>query len=179
MTRRRLGLLIVALSIAAAAGASVPSSLLIGLLAGALVVGSVLFFERVKIDDPVGAISVHLVCGAFGTVAVGLFAQDQFSPNTTGNGLFYGGGVQLLLVQLAGVVAVGALVAAASALAWGALRVLVGIRVPAEEEHAGLDVGEHGISGYPEFHVSAGGSMPAAPALGAARVGVRAVERAR
>jgi len=120
-----------------------------------------------------------VVDGAFGTLAVGLFAQDQFSPNTTGNGLFYGGGAQLLAVQLAGVVVVGAFVAAASALAWGVLRAGVGIRVPAEEEHAGLDVGEHGISGYPEFHVSAGGSMPAAAAVGSARVGIPAVERAR
>jgi len=71
---------------------SIPSSLVIGLIAGALVVLAVLFFDRAKVDDPVGAISVHLVCGVFGTLAVGVFAQDQFSPGTTGNGLLFGGG---------------------------------------------------------------------------------------
>jgi Amt family ammonium transporter len=158
---------------------SVPSSLIIGLIAGVLVVGSVLFFDRIKVDDPVGAISVHLVCGVFGTLAVGLFAQDHFTPNTTGNGLLYGGGLKLLMVQLAGVVTVGVFVAVTSAIVWGVLKAIVGIRVPAEEEHAGLDVGEHGISGYPEFHVSLGGTAPAAMAVNTARVGAPAVEQAR
>lgn len=76
---------------------SVPSSLVIGLVAGVVVVLSVLFFDRVKIDDPVGAISVHLVCGVLGTLAVGLFAQDRFMPGTTGNGLLFGGGLKLFL----------------------------------------------------------------------------------
>ena len=67
---------------------SIPSSLIIGLIAGFLVVVAVLFFDKIKIDDPVGATSVHLVCGVFGTLCVGLFAQDHFTPNTTGNGSF-------------------------------------------------------------------------------------------
>jgi Amt family ammonium transporter len=154
---------------------SVPSSLIIGLLAGALVVASVLFFDRVKIDDPVGAISVHLVCGAFGTLAVGLFAQAQFSPNTTGNGLLFGGGLKLLLVQLTGVVTVGIFVVVLASLAWALLRATTGIRVSAEEEMEGLDIGEHGISAYPEFHAApafttagmAGQSSPTMPRVGA------------
>ena len=161
---------------------SVPSSLVIGFAAGALVVLSVLFFERVHVDDPVGAVSVHLVCGAFGTLALGLFAQDQFSPGTTGNGLLFGGGTQLLRAQLTGVVAVGLFVAVAAGLFWSILSAVMGIRVPAEEELEGLDLGEHGISAYPEFHAApAWGTGVAAPAVapGPARVGTPAVERGR
>ena len=158
---------------------SVPSSLIIGLLAGVLVVLSVLFFDRIKIDDPVGAISVHLVCGAFGTLAVGLFAQDHFTPNTTGNGLLYGGGLGLLGAQLVGILAVGVFVALMSAIVWSLLKAVVGIRVPAEEEHAGLDIGEHGISAYPEFRISGAGTASAAMDVSTPRVGTPAVERAR
>ena len=158
---------------------SAPSSLIIGLIAGVLVVGSVLFFDRLKVDDPVGAISVHLVCGAFGTVAVGLFAQDHFAPNTTGNGLLYGGGLGLLTAQIVGILAVGVFVVITSAIAWGILKAVVGIRVSAEEEHEGLDVGEHGIKAYPEFHVSGGGLTSSAIGTSAPRLGAPAVERAR
>jgi Amt family ammonium transporter len=160
---------------------SVPSSLVIGLAAGALVVVSVLFFDRVKVDDPVGAISVHLVCGAFGTIALGLFAQDQFSPNTTGDGLFYGGGASLLVAQIVGVLAVGAFVAVMAALGWAILRATIGIRVTPEQEMEGLDIGEHGLHAYPEFHTApAWGAVGAAPAGGTpARVGVPAVEGGR
>jgi Amt family ammonium transporter len=158
---------------------SVPSSLIIGLAAGVLVVLSVLFFERVKIDDPVGAISVHLVCGVFGTLTVGLFAEDHFSPGTTGNGLLFGGGAGLLVAQVVGVLAVGVFVVVASAIVWGALKAVMGIRVPAEEEQAGLDVGEHGISAYPEFHVAGGGGGLAVATPSTPRVGAPAVERGR
>lgn len=151
---------------------SVPSSLVIGLVAGGLVVLSVLFFDRVKVDDPVGAISVHLVCGVFGTLAVGLFAQDQFMPGTTGNGLFFGGGVKLLLAQLAGVAGVGIFVFGSSLAFWSLLKATVGLRVPPEEEMAGLDVGEHGIVAYPEFQLP-GESLPltqgVSAGMGAAR----------
>jgi Amt family ammonium transporter len=116
------------------------SSVIIGTLAGVLVVLAVLFFDRVKLDDPVGALSVHLVNGVFGTFAVGLFATD--------GGLFYGGGVALLLTQLKGIAAVGAFTAAASALVWYGLKLSVGIRVSAEEEREGLDAGEHGMEAY-------------------------------
>ena len=119
---------------------NVASSVLIGLIAGVLVVYAVLFFDRVKVDDPVGALSVHLVNGVFGTLAVGLFATD--------GGLFFGGGTSKLLVQLYGVAAIGAAVFALSGLAWFLLKVTVGVRVSAEEEIEGLDVGEHGIEAY-------------------------------
>ena len=132
---------------------SVPSSLIIGLIAGVLVVVSVLFFDRIKVDDPVGATSVHLVCGVFGTLAVGLFAQDLI-PNTTGNGLFFGGGIKLFMAQLIGVVGAGIFTFAISLVAWGVMKATLGIRVSPEEEMEGLDVGEHGITAYPDFQVA-------------------------
>ncbi len=130
---------------------SIPSSLIIGLIAGFLVVVSVLFFDKLKIDDPVGATSVHLVCGVFGTLCVGLFAQAEFTPNTTGNGLFFGGGAGLLIKQLVGIVGVGAFVFTISLVFWKIIAATVGIRVPAEEEIEGLDIGEHGNVAYPDF----------------------------
>src|SRR3989338_25735 len=71
---------------------SVGSSAIIGFIAGILVVLAVIFFDKIHVDDPVGATAVHLVNGIFGTLCVGLFAQDWVSPNTTGNGLLFGGG---------------------------------------------------------------------------------------
>lgn len=130
---------------------SVPSSLIIGLGAGVLVVLSVLFFDRMKVDDPVGAISVHLIGGAFGTLMLGLFAEDQFMPGTTGNGLFFGGGLKLFMAQLTGVISVGVFTFVIALLFWGILKATMGIRVSPQEEMEGLDVGEHGITGYPDF----------------------------
>jgi Amt family ammonium transporter len=130
---------------------SVESSLIIGLLAGAIVVFAVIAFDRIRIDDPVGALSVHLANGIFGTLAVGLFAENRFSPNTTGNGLFFGGGTGLLVHQLVGVAAVGAFTFVVALAVWYLLKVTLGIRVSPEEELEGLDVGEHGMSAYPDF----------------------------
>jgi Amt family ammonium transporter len=130
---------------------SIPSSLIIGLIAGVLVVLSVLFFDKIKVDDPVGAISVHLVCGVFGTICVGLFAQDHFTPDTTGNGLLFGGGAGLLMAQLAGIVGVGAFVFVSSMIIWKIIGATLGVRVSAEEELEGLDIGEHGNVAYPDF----------------------------
>jgi Amt family ammonium transporter len=130
---------------------SVGSSVIIGLLAGVIVVFAVLFFDKVKLDDPVGALSVHLVCGVFGTICVGLFAQDEFIPNTTGNGLLFGGGMTLLMAQLLGVVAAGVYTLSISLLFWGIIKATMGLRVSPEEEFEGLDVGEHGNSAYPDF----------------------------
>ncbi len=131
---------------------SVESSLIIGAIAGVLVVLAVIFFEqKLKIDDPVGATSVHLVNGMWGTLAVGLFAQDAFMPNTTGNGLLFGGGTKLLMAQLTGIGAVAVFTLAISALTWWILKATMGIRVSAQEEIEGLDIGEHGNSAYPDF----------------------------
>ena len=135
----------------ACAFVSVPSSLLIGALAGIIVVLSVIFFDRRKIDDPVGAISVHLVNGVFGTLCVGLFAQDGIGNVSSSNGLFFGGGFELLGSQALGVLSVGGFVFVGSLLVWLAIKVTLGIRVSAKEEIEGLDIGEHGIQAYPDF----------------------------
>jgi Amt family ammonium transporter len=124
----------------------VGSSVVIGAIAGVLVVYAVLFFDRMKLDDPVGALSVHLVNGVFGTLCVGLFA----SRNDVA-GLFFGGGLTQLLLQVKGVLAVGAFTVLSTGLIWLALKLTVGIRVSPEEELEGLDKGEHGMEAYPGF----------------------------
>jgi ammonium transporter, Amt family len=137
---------------------SVPSSVVIGLIAGALVVFAVLFFDRVKVDDPVGALSVHLANGVFGTLAVGLWADSAAAPVAgPANGLFYGGGFTQLWAQLVGVLTVGAYTLAISFAAWGILNVTMGIRVSEEEEMEGLDMGEHGNQAYPDFRTASFG----------------------
>ncbi|QPM67667.1 ammonium transporter [Atribacter laminatus] len=130
---------------------SISSSLIIGLISGLLVVLSVIGFDRLKLDDPVGALSVHLLNGIFGTLAVGLFAQDKIGGFSSPNGLFYGGGVKLFLAQLAGVFTVGAYVFTISYVVWLVLKITLGIRVSLQEEIQGLDIGEHGNYAYPEF----------------------------
>lgn len=130
---------------------SIVDSLIIGAIAGVIVVFAVVFFDRIHVDDPVGATSVHLCCGVFGTVCIGLFAKEGVTTLSTKNGLFYGGGAGLLGTQLLGIVAVGTFVFITSALLWLALKKTVGIRVTCEEELAGLDVGEHGNRAYPDF----------------------------
>ena len=136
---------------------------MIGLVAGVLVVLAVLFFERtLKIDDPVGAISVHGVCGAWGTLSLGFFAQDVWAPGTTGDGLFFGGGTSLLFHQALGILAVFAWCMVAGLALFYAIKASIGIRVSAEEELEGLDVHEHGSPAYPDFavhpSVASGGS---------------------
>ena len=136
---------------ASCAYVSIPVSLLIGAVAGVIVVLLVGFFDRLGIDDPVGATSVHLGCGVFGTICVGLFAKEGVTSLSTVNGLFYGGGAKLLGTELLGIVAVGAFVFAAASLTWFVLKKTIGIRVTAKEEIAGLDIGEHGNIAYPDF----------------------------
>jgi Amt family ammonium transporter len=154
---------------------SVPSSLVIGLVAGALVVVAVLAFDKAKLDDPVGALSVHLVNGVWGTLAVGLFADSSVAPVTgPANGLFFGGGFGQLGSQALGVAAAGGYTLVISFVAWAAVKAVMGLRVSADEELEGLDIGEHGNLAYPDFVLHAdgfggGGMMPAGPAGGAPR----------
>ena len=144
---------------------SVESSLLIGALSGILVVFAVQFFDRVHIDDPVGATAVHLCCGVFGTICVGLFSQAGVTSLSTVDGLFFGGGFGPLGIQLLGVVVIGAFSFLASGLVWLVLKKTIGIRVSPEEEIQGLDIGEHGNVAYPDFALAAetveGGFSPA------------------
>jgi len=130
---------------------SIGSSAVIGLIAGVLVVFAVFMFDKLKIDDPVGALSVHLVNGVFGTLAVGLFAQDKITGTATGNGLLFGGGAKLLIAQLTGVVAVGLFTFAVAFAVWYIIKQVMGLRVSREEELSGLDLGEHGTKAYPDF----------------------------
>ena len=130
---------------------SISASLIIGAIAGIIVVFAVVFFDRIKVDDPVGATSVHLGCGVFGTICVGLFAKEGVTTLSTQNGLFYGGRFKLLGIQLLGIIAVGVFVFAASLLVWFIIKKTIGIRVSREEEIAGLDIGEHGNIAYPDF----------------------------
>lgn len=125
------------------------SALLIGLMAGTIVVISVIAFDKFRVDDPVGAISVHLVNGVFGTLALGLFAEDRWSPGTTGDGLFFGGGAGLIWAQLQGVFWVALFAVTASTACWYLVKMLVGLRVDPEEEFDGLDISEMGMEAYP------------------------------
>jgi Amt family ammonium transporter len=126
-------------------------SIVIGAIGGIIVVFSVLFFDRIKIDDPVGAISVHGVVGAWGLLSVGLFAQfDDAFLGREDAGLFYGGGFEQLAIQAIMLVIIAAWVAATSAAVFAILKATIGLRVSAEEEIEGLDVLEHGMSGYSE-----------------------------
>jgi Amt family ammonium transporter len=122
-------------------------AIIIGLAAGVIVVYAVLFFDKIKIDDPVGAVSVHGVCGAFGTLSVGLFSTIE-SEGIVKKGLFYGGGTDQLVSQVIGVAAVAAFVFVAAVILFATLKATVGLRVDAQEEIEGLDVHEHGFPGY-------------------------------
>lgn len=118
---------------------------IIGILAGFAVVFGIEFIDKVlKVDDPVGAVGVHGLCGALGTVLVGLFAEQD--------GLFYGGGVKLLIVQIIGVVAVLAWVSVTMTIVFSVIKHTIGLRVSKEEELLGLDIEEHGLaSAYADF----------------------------
>lgn len=118
-------------------------SIIIGGLAGILVVLAVEFFDKIHVDDPVGAIAVHGVCGAFGTAAVGLFSLK--------GGSFYGGGLVLLGTQLLGVVSVFVWSFGLAYMLFKAIDLIVGLRVSEEDELSGLDFSEHGTVSYPDF----------------------------
>ncbi len=135
---------------AGTAAVTPPAALLIGGLAGVIVVFAVSFFDNiVKVDDPVGAISVHGVCGAFGTICVGLFASET-SEGFWKQGLFYGGGTDQLVAQVAGVLGIAAWVSVTAFILFAALKAFGGLRVSEAEELAGLDMEEHGAPGYGE-----------------------------
>ena len=115
---------------------SVTSAVIIGLIAGFIVVLSVIGLDRAKLDDPVGAISVHLTCGIWGTLAVGIFSSE-FS----------------FVTQLIGVVAYGVVAFISALIIFGAVKATIGIRVSEAEELVGLDIGEHGMEAYSGFEI--------------------------
>ncbi|MBN8561326.1 MAG: ammonium transporter [Leptolyngbya sp. UWPOB_LEPTO1] len=132
---------------------SVPSSAIIGAIGGILVVFAVGFFDKLKIDDPVGAIAVHLVNGVWGTLALGLFSQaDAFGATPAPKaGLLFGGGIEQFWYQLVGVLSVGGFTVLISSIFWILLKSTLGIRVTSEEELEGLDISEHGMEAYAGF----------------------------
>ncbi len=131
------------------------AAVVIGAIAGVLVVFAVMMFDRIRIDDPVGATSVHLVNGVFGTLCVGLFADPEIVKvriaGAEWGGLLYGKGATQLLIQLQGVAATAGFVLVVSAICWLAIKFTLGLRVKEEEEVEGLDVGEHGNESYHGF----------------------------
>jgi ammonium transporter, Amt family len=131
------------------------AAIVIGLGAGAIVVGGTLFVERLGIDDPIGAIAAHGMSGVWGTLALGFLTVPALAEKlgTGSGGLLYGGGFRQLGVQVLGLAAVGAFTFGASYLVLWAMKVTVGIRTEPDVETAGLDVSEHGMWGYPEFYI--------------------------
>jgi len=122
------------------AGADIMSpieAIVIGFIAGVIVVFAVVLFDKIKLDDPVGALSVHLVCGIFGTLAVGIWGDKA--------------GLEQLWNQLIGVFAIAIFVLLTTSVLWYGLKKTIGIRVSEEEEYGGLDVGEHAMEAYPDF----------------------------
>lgn len=135
------------------------AAVIIGLVGGIIVYVGVMFNENVlKLDDPVGAIAVHGYSGSWGLIAVGLFALGTDGTILEGAaytaetaGLFYGGGVQLLMIQIVAVILSIVWAFGISYIVFKVIDVIIGVRVPEEDEIEGLDVVEHGISAYPEF----------------------------
>lgn len=136
---------------------SIWSSVIIGCIAGVIVVLAVMAFDRAGIDDPVGATSVHLVNGVFGTLCIGLFTETALIPagTTMKAGLFTGGGTDQLMVQALGVGMTFAYVFPVALITWFILKATMGLRVTKEEEMEGLDLGEHGNEAYPGFVMQA------------------------
>ncbi|PKN57123.1 MAG: ammonia permease [Deltaproteobacteria bacterium HGW-Deltaproteobacteria-14] len=163
--------------VAVTAGCSVVDPLgaiIIGGVAGVLVVGAVINLDRLRLDDPVGAVSVHLVGGVFGTLMVGFFSTNA----DVGLGLFYGGDLSLLGTQLLGVGAVGGFTVVTTGILWFALKKTIGIRVDAEDEYLGLDIAEHKMEAYPSDAIPGRGPSAShnADALSAAMAAVTTSE---
>ncbi|TYQ16497.1 UNVERIFIED_CONTAM: ammonium transporter [Acetivibrio alkalicellulosi] len=131
---------------------SLIGAIIIGLIAGFVIVFGVEFVEKVlKVDDPVGAVTVHGLCGALGTIMVGVFSTD--------GGLLYGGGLSQLGIQAVGVVAVAAWTLTTSFILFKTIKATIGLRVSKEEEETGLDLGEHGTQAYADFHMKSADTM--------------------
>jgi Amt family ammonium transporter len=131
------------------------AAILIGFVAGVIVVLGVLLVERLRIDDPIGALAAHGMAGVWGTLALGFLTVPALAERlqTGSGGLFYGGGLHQLGIQALGLAAVGAFTFTASFVVLWLFKATFGIRTEPEVEAAGLDVSEHGMWGYPEFYI--------------------------
>ena len=131
-------------------------AILIGFVAGVIVVFGILLVERIGLDDPVGAIAAHGMSGVWGTLCARVPDRARHSRRRLGHGKrrpLLRGGLHQLGVQALGLAAVGAFTFSASFLVLFAFKKTIGIRTDAEDEHAGLDISEHGMWGYPEFYI--------------------------
>jgi len=127
------------------------ASILIGLISGVLVIFGIEWLNKLEIDDVVGAFPVHGLCGIFGTLAVGLFAQEALGASA--NGLFYGGGIRFLGVQALGIAACLGFTAIAMGVVFKVIDLVIGLRVSRETELRGLDLDEHGMESYSGFQI--------------------------
>jgi len=169
------------------------AAIVIGLVAGVIVVLGVLLVEKVRIDDPIGALAAHGMAGVWGTLSLGLLAlPGQATSLATGSGgLLYGAGLHQLGVQVLGLAVVGVFTFSVSFGALWVMKATFGIRTEPEHETAGLDVSEHGMWGYPEFYIPVPGgygsdahghlglSPPGAPAGALAHASIAHPEPAR
>src|SRR5215210_603106 len=150
------GVIAALVAVTAAAGFVAPwAAIAIGLVAGGIAVLGVLLVERIRIDDPIGAVAVHGMAGVWGTLATGIFAVPALAENlaTGGGGLWYTGSFHQVGTQALGLVSVGVFTFTASFASLWVMKAVWGIRVEPEVETAGLDVSEHGMWGYPEFYI--------------------------
>ncbi|HZY65901.1 MAG TPA: ammonium transporter [Rubrobacteraceae bacterium] len=152
------------------------ASVVIGFIAGVVMYASLIFFDSIGIDDPVGAIAAHGMGGIWGTLSCGLFTTPALAESTGvgGPGLFYGGGLTQLGIQAIGIVAAGGFVFITSLAVFAILKATIGVRVKPEEELNGLDISEHGAYGYAESLVATdspngNGNGSAAPVATATR----------
>ena len=127
------------------------AAIVIGAVAGVVVVAGVALLDRIKVDDPVGAVPVHGMNGIWGTLAVGLFGEK--SLGVASDGLFYGGGLGQLGIQALGAFTVTAFVLAVMGVVFLTIKKTIGLRVGRAEELRGLDIGEHGMESYAGFQV--------------------------
>jgi len=155
-------------------------SIILGGIAGFIVVGAVELLEYLRIDDPIGAVPVHGCCGIWGTLSLGLFASGQYGatgplgPDNSAplTGLFYGGGLTVLKAQIIGSACITLATFSVAMVLMLAVNALGMLRLPADMEAYGMDLHEHGISAYPEYVISALGApggmtqeLPAAKAV--------------
>jgi Amt family ammonium transporter len=146
---------------------TVGAGAIIGLIAGFLVVVSVLAFDKLKIDDPVGALSVHLVNGVWGTLALGVFYDEDIATSVAGLATGLSRFAQTM-AQLQGVIYAGVFTFVGSFIVWYVIKMVMGVRVSPEEEIEGLDIGEHGMHAYdiPAFGGGSSSAPTAAEGLG-------------
>jgi Amt family ammonium transporter len=127
------------------------AAIVIGIIGGIIVVMGAFFLDKIHVDDPVGAVPVHGLCGIWGTLAVGVFGQEALG--LTHQGLIYGGGPTQLGIQILGSLTTVIFIIVSMGLVFKLIDLTIGLRVSREEEYRGLDIGEHGMQSYSGFQI--------------------------